>query len=165
MTDVIWGQWKLEIIGGGVALLGLLAMACCNLMKNRLVRQALLGKDVTVPRAIRHLWAEVGLGVLLVAGVFFFSMMCFVQEVAARISFPIAYGASVLCGIGCFIRTREGMNALGLTKDESAIPEPVAVFPEERKFLAILAFFSVALTVFLIGLITLGWGASLKLAN
>ena len=158
MTDVNFGQWKLEFIGAGAALLGLLVMACCNQMKNRLVKQALLGKEVTVPRSIRQLWTEVGLGVLLVAGVFFFSMMCFVQELAVRISFPIAYGASVLCGIGCFIRSREGMNALGMTKDESAIPEPVAVFPEERKCLAILAVFACALTVFLAGLLTLGWG-------
>ncbi|MBQ4480947.1 MAG: hypothetical protein II943_09940 [Victivallales bacterium] len=159
MTDVNFGHWKLVIVGAGTALLGLIVMTCCNQMKDRLVKQALRGKEVPVPHAIRHLWTEIGLGILLVAGVFFFSMLCFVQEVAARISFLSAYGASVLCGIGCFLRTREGMNALGLTKDESAIPEPVAVFPEEHKFLAILVVFSCALTVFLVGLVTLGWSA------
>jgi xanthine/uracil/vitamin C permease (AzgA family) len=153
--------WKtLLFIGVVLVLLGILVMTLCNLRKNHLLKQMLIGRQVTVPRSIGQLWTEVGLGVILTGAVFFFSMLCFASELALRISFPIAYGASVLCGIGCFIRSHEGLNALGLTKDEGANPEPVAVFPEERRFLVILAFFSVALTVFLAGLLTLGWAAS-----
>ncbi len=151
--------WTILFIGIGATLLGMLAMALCNLGKNRLLKQVLVGRSVSVPRSFGQLWSEVGLGVILTGAVFFFSMLCFASEMALRISLPIAYGASILCGIGCFIRSREGLNALGLTKDEGANPEPVAVFPEERQFLTILAIFSIALTVFLAGLLTLGWGA------
>ena len=158
MTDRMCGKWTLVVIGAAVVLVGLLAMVCCNLAKNRLVKQAMHGRAMTVPHSVDNLWAEVGLGMILTAGVFLFAMICFAQEVASKIALPIAYGASVLCGIGCFLRSREGMNALGMTRDEGANPEPVAVFPEERHFLTILVIFSSALTIFLVGLLTLGWG-------
>ncbi|MBO4618606.1 MAG: hypothetical protein J5654_00705 [Victivallales bacterium] len=150
-------SWTILFFGVVLVLLGVLTMTLCSLVKNRLMKQVLLSRPVTVPRSVGQLWTEAGLGVILTSAVFFFSMLCFASELALRISFPIAYGASVLCGIGCFIRSREGLNALGLTKDEGANPEPVAVFPEERRFLVILAFFSVALTAFLAGLLTVGW--------
>ena len=150
--------WKtLLLTGVALTLLSTLVMTLCSLVKNRLLKQVLIGRAVTVPRSVGQLWAEVGLGVVLTGAVFFFSMLCFASAVALRVSLAIAYGASVLCGIGCFFRSRDGLNALGLTKDEGANPEPVAVFPEERRFLVILAFFSVALTAFLAGLLTVGW--------
>ena len=149
--------WTTLYLGASLVALGTLVMVLCNQVKKRLLKEVLIGRSVTVPQSLGQLWAEAGLGVILTGAVFFFSMLCFASELALRISFPVAYGASVLCGIGCFIRSREGLNALGLTKDEGANPEPVAVFPEERRFLVILAFFSVALTVFLAGLLTLGW--------
>ncbi|MBR4125164.1 MAG: hypothetical protein IKR13_03085 [Victivallales bacterium] len=156
--------WKtLLLVGVAMVLLGTLVMTLCNLVKNRLLKQLLIGRQITVPRSIGQLWSEACLGVILTGAVFFFSMLCFASDVAVRISLPVAYGASVLCGIGCFIRSREGLNALGLTKDEGANPEPVAVFPEERRFLGILAAFSCALVVFLAGLLTLGWGVVLAL--
>lgn len=150
-------SWTILYIGVSLVALGALVMVLCNQVKKRLLKEVLIGRSVTVPHSLGQLWAEAGLGVILTGAVFFFSMLCFASELALRISFPVAYGASVLCGIGCFIRSREGLNALGLTKDEGANPEPVAIFPEERRFLVILAFFSVALTVFLAGLLTLGW--------
>ena len=157
MTDGMFGKWTLVVVGAVAALLGMLVMGCCDLMKNRLVKQAMRGRSMKVPRSVGNLWEEVGLGMVLTIGVLFFSMICFAQEVASRIALPVAYCATLLCGVGCFLRAREGMNALGLTRDEEANPEPVAVFPEERTFLFILAVFSVAVAVFLAGLLTLGW--------
>lgn len=157
-------HWTILHLGVVMTLLGLLVMVLCNLLKNRYLKQVLLGRNVTVPRSVGQLWTEVGLGVILTGAVFFFSMRCFASDLALRISFPVSYGASVLCGIGCFIRSREGLNALGLTKDEGANPEPVAVFPEERRFLVILAIFAAALTLFLAGLLALAQGALAQFA-
>ena len=126
----------------------------------------LLGHEgMSVPPSLGHLWNEVGLGVILTGAVLFFAWLCFRSDLAPRIAWPVAFGASLLCGIGCFIRTRDGMNAMGITRDEGADPVPIPVFPEERPLLAVLAFFALGLTAFLAGLLTMGWWAASRLVN
>ena len=102
--------------GGSLAVAGLLVMALSNHLKNRRVREAMLGHEgMSVPPSIGHLWNEVGLGVILTGAVLFFAWLCFRSDLAPRIAWPVAFGASLLCGSDNPMTAQEIMSVLSLS--------------------------------------------------